>query len=82
MARITRGTEHPEKMTNIARYRNGHLFDLYAAEGCSALEKQVGTALSGLTNDDYSNFDLFAGRVKHLSEVATESNCRLYVDAE
>ena len=82
MARIGRGNGYPDKMTNIARYRNGHLFDLYATQGCTPLEKQIGTALSGLTNDDYSNFDLFAGRVKHLSEVATESNCRLYVDAE
>ena len=78
---MSRGTKESAEMTNLARYKNGHLFDLYATE-ISALEKQIGAALGDLTEDDYSNFELFAGRVKHLSSVAKEHNCRLYVDAE
>ena len=34
---VDRMIRDSDKMTNIARYRNGHLFDLY--EGVTALEK-------------------------------------------
>lgn len=68
-------------MSNIARYKNGHLFDMYGA-GRTALLEQIGTKLGGLAPEDYANLDLFNGRMKHLSEVANARNCRLYVDAE
>jgi len=68
-------------MTNIARYTNGHLFNIYGAER-SPLMTQIGQKLGGLTEGDFANLDKFAGRVLHLSEVAQQRDCRLYVDAE
>lgn len=67
-------------MTNISRYTNGHLFSLYDER--TALVTQIGKVLGGLTDDDYADFDLFASRVERLGDVASESNCHLYVDAE
>ena len=70
-------------MTNLARYKNGHLFDLYKiGSDRTPLMEQLGAKLGGLTEKDFSNFDKFAQRVRHLSDVATSRNCRLYVDAE
>ena len=68
-------------MSNIARYTNGHLFDLYGAER-TALVEQIGAKLGDLSASDYTNLDKFAGRIKHISEVAHSRNCQLYVDAE
>ena len=68
-------------MSNIARYTNGHLFDIYGAERTDLIE-QIGSKLGDLNSADYTNVDKFAGRVKHLSEVAHSRNCQLYVDAE
>lgn len=70
-------------MSNLARYKNGHLFDLYntGADRTPLLE-QLGEKLGGLTQKDFANFDKFAERVRHLSDMATSRNCRLYVDAE
>ena len=68
-------------MSNIARYKNGHLFDMYSGKR-SALIEQLGAKLGGMTAADYANLDLFFGRMKHLSETAKASNCSLYVDAE
>ena len=70
-------------MTNIARYTNGHLFDMYSGEqGRTALVTQLGAKLGGMTGEDYANLDLFYGRMRHLSEFARDRNCSLYVDAE
>lgn len=82
MDRITEGTASSE-MSNLARYKNGHLFDLYnIGADRSPLMEQIGAKLGGLTAKDFSNFDKFSQRVRHLSDVATSRNCRLYVDAE
>ena len=82
MDRITEGTASSE-MSNLARYKNGHLFDLYNIKADrSPLMEQLGAKLGGLTAKDFSNFDKFSQRVRHLSDVATSRNCRLYVDAE
>ena len=82
MDRITEGTASSE-MSNLARYKNGHLFDLYnIGADRSPLMEQIGAKLGGLTAKDFSNFDKFSQRVQHLSDVATSRNCRLYVDAE
>lgn len=82
MDRITEGTASSE-MSNLARYKNGHLFDLYnIGSDRSPLMEQLGAKLGGLTAKDFSNFDKFSQRVRHLSDVATSRNCRLYVDAE
>ena len=68
-------------MNNIARYTNGHLFDLYG-ESRSELVEQIAMTLGGLDQKDFTNLDKFAGRVKYLGALANERNCRLYVDAE
>ena len=70
-------------MTNLARFKNGHLFDLYrfGAERTSLLE-QIGAKLGGLTQEEFSDFDKFAVRMHHLTEVGKSRNCRLWVDAE
>ena len=36
-------------MTNIARYTNGHLFDMYCEQGRTALVTQLGAKLGGMT---------------------------------
>ena len=72
-------------MTNLARYTNGHLFRLYPGETDSPrtdLETKLGAVLGGMTETDYRNFDLFAGRARELGTLATAKNCKLYVDAE
>ena len=80
MTKLKEGTES-KTMTNIARYKNGHLFDMYSGKR-SALIEQLGAKLGGMTSADYANLDLFYGRMRHLSETAKASNCSLYVDAE
>ena len=67
-------------MTNIARYTNGHLFDLYGER--TELMTQIGSVLGGMTSEDFENFDRFAGRVHILGDHANEKNCHLYIDAE
>ena len=67
-------------MTNIARYTNGHLFDLYG-ERLPIMEK-IAKALGGLSDEDFESFEAFAARIQDLGAVACESNCQLYVDAE
>lgn len=54
---MSNGTQKGE-MTNIARYANGHLFDMYSDER-SALVEAIGSKLGGATKDDYANLDLF-----------------------
>ena len=68
-------------MTNIARYSNGHLFNMYETQR-TALMEQIASKLGGVTVADYSNLDLFSGRMKNISEVANAHDCSLYVDAE
>ena len=69
-------------MTNIARFKNGHLFDLYKiGADRNPLLEQIGSKL-GMTKADYSDFDLFAKRMDILIELGKNRNCRLWVDAE
>ena len=56
-------------MNNIARYTNGHLFDLYG-EPRTQLVEQIAKALGGLDEKDFTNLDKFAGRVKYLGALA------------
>lgn len=67
-------------MTNIARYTNGHLFDLYGER--TALTTEIGRILGGMSEQDFDNLDRFAGRVQKLGARANERNCHLYIDAE
>ena len=67
-------------MSNIARYTNGHLFDIYGER--TALTTEIGRVLGGMSDKDFENFDRFAGRVQELGRHAFEKNCHLYVDAE
>ena len=67
-------------MTNIARYANGHLFTIDGAR--TPLMAQIGTVLGDLNESDYANLDLFYGRINKLGDIASERNCKLYVDAE
>ena len=70
-------------MSNIARFKNGHLYDLYRiGEHRNPLLKQIGAKLGGLTETDFSDFDKFAERMYLLTELGIERNCRLWVDAE
>jgi hypothetical protein len=80
IAKLSKGTQSGE-MTNIARYANGHLFDMYSDER-SALVEAIGSKLGGATKDDYANLDLFNQRMRNLSQFAKERNVLLYVDAE
>lgn len=67
-------------MTQVQRYAKGHLFSLYDQR--TALHEEIAAKLSGVTQDDLANFDLFANRIVQLSNFASERNCSLYVDAE
>ena len=79
--RLSKGSHSPAEMTNICRYANGHVFDLYAQEH-TALERQIAQKLGGVTEKDYENLARFSERVSVLSDEAFSRNCRLYVDAE
>ena len=68
-------------MTNIARYSQGHLFDMYSDKR-TALVESIASKLGGVTAEDLANFDLFCKRMRRLSKFARERNCLLYVDAE
>ena len=67
-------------MANIARYKNGHLFSMDGSR--TPLMKQIAVVLGAMNEVDFSNLDLFIGRIKQLCEVSHERNCKLYVDAE
>jgi proline dehydrogenase len=68
------------KMTNTHRYFGGHVYSLYSEP--SPLMRQICAKLGALTDKDFKNADLFAGRIKRIAEEAERSNCKLYVDAE
>ena len=77
MAYLSHGTD---RMTNIARYANGHLFSMDGTR--TPLIKQIAIALGDLNEVDFANLDLFVGRIKQLCEISHQRNCKLYVDAE
>lgn len=68
------------QMTNTHRYLGGHVYNLYSES--SSLMRQIGAKLGALTETDFKNAELFAGRIKRIAEEADRSNCKLYVDAE
>ena len=81
MQSLSRGNKSSE-MSNIARYTNGHLFALFDSAPRTALVEQLAAVLGGVNQADFANVDLFADRVRRLSKVAHQRNCKLYVDAE
>ena len=68
------------QLSNTFRYAKGHLFPLYAKR--TDLQDQIATKLCGMNQEDFRNLDLFQNRIVKLSELASERNCLLYVDAE
>ena len=68
------------QMSNISLYKNGHLFQIYGER--TALVEQIAAKLGGVTEADFADFDLFAGRARILGEEADANRCLLYVDAE
>ena len=67
-------------MSNIARYTAGHLFQIDGAR--TPLVEQIATTLGGLNETDFEDLDRFVQRTNQLCEVASEHDCKLYVDAE
>ena len=53
-------------MTNVARYANGHLFNLYSER--TPLEEQIATKLAGVTPKDFIDVDKFGGRIRKISD--------------
>lgn len=66
--------------SNVLRYANGHLFNLYTDR--TSLEEQVAVKLGGLSPKDFDEVDKFGARIKKISDYALERDCQLYVDAE
>ncbi|MFM7883584.1 MAG: hypothetical protein ACKO8H_17785, partial [Microcystis panniformis] len=67
-------------ITNLHRYYGGHVYSMYRPD--SELMKQVVVKLGGLNEEDLKHAKLFVARIKRISDVAREKNCKLYVDAE
>ena len=51
-------------MANIARYKNGHLFSMDGSR--TPLMKQIAVVLGAMNEVDFTNLDLFIGRIKQL----------------
>lgn len=68
------------QMTNTHRYYGGHVYSLYFEP--SGLLRQIAAKLGALTDVDFKNAALFAGRIRRIAEEAERSNCKLYIDAE
>ena len=49
------------KMTNISRYYNGHIYNLYQKQ--TLLLKEISIRAGGLTEEDFKNLELFAERI-------------------
>lgn len=67
-------------MTPLARYKGGHLFDLYSP--MTALEVQIAEAVGGMESNDFQKFEYFRERANSLTDYAAERGTSLYVDAE
>ena len=61
MAQITSGSPTDE-MSNIARYKNGHLFSLAGTR--TPLTDKLATALGGLDQADFDDFEQFKRRME------------------
>jgi proline dehydrogenase len=68
------------QMSAVARYKAGHLFDLY--EPMTKLEKQIATKIADMSESDFTKFELFKERTHSFTDYAAERNTSLYVDAE
>lgn len=68
------------KMTPLARYKGGHLFDLYGE--MTDLEVQIAEKTGGMTQADFQKFEYFRSRANSLTDYAAERGTSLYVDAE
>ena len=67
-------------MTNVSRYANGHLFNLYKER--TSLEEQIAVKLGEVTEKDFEDVDKFGYRIRKISDYSSVRNCQLYVDAE
>ena len=77
---IKRICDDTDKMTNVARYSKGHLFNIYGPS--TELEKKIARCLGGLTDQDLQDAHNIAERMIRVSEYAHQRNCILYIDAE
>ena len=77
---IERISDDTGKMTNVARYSKGHLFNIYGPS--TELEKKIARCLGGLTDQDLQDAHNIAERMIRVSEYAHQRNCILYIDAE
>ena len=68
------------KLTNIARYKNGHLLDMYRE--MTPLKKQIAAELAGMDDSDFKTFESFAERCRLMGEHSAKHNCKLFIDAE
>lgn len=67
-------------MTNVNRYFGGHVYSMYRPD--TQLMKQIVIKLGDMTSDDFKDAKLFVARIRRIADVASEKNCKLYVDAE
>lgn len=70
------------QMDAITRYANGHLFRFYETGPRTSLVKAIAEVTACTTEKDWSDFDLYAERVKKIAVFSAERNCYLYADAE
>jgi hypothetical protein len=70
------------QMDAVTRYANGHLFRFYETGPRTSLVKAIAHHYANTTENDWADFDLYAGRVKRIAEFSAERNCYLYADAE
>lgn len=77
---LIEGLSHNGQMTPVARYRGGHLFQIY--RDMSGLEKKIATKLAEFSHEDFMKFERFKERTLAFTDHADQRNCGLYVDAE
>jgi len=70
------------QMDAVTRYANGHLFRFYESGPRTSLVKAIAEVTASTTEKDWSDFDLYAERVKKIAIFSAERNCYLYADAE
>lgn len=75
-----KGTQN--QMDAVTRYANGHLFRFYESGPRTSLVKAIAEVTASTTEKDWSDFDLYAERVKKIAIFSAERNCYLYADAE
>jgi len=73
-----KGTQN--QMDAVTRYANGHLFRFYETGPRTSLVKAIAEVTANTTEKDWSDFDLYAERVKKIAIFSAERNCYLYAD--